>query len=159
VNDEYEIRQSSEVKQLLCDLSLIGEYVKEINNMAIYLRNSKNIAEGSVKASAKAKEVEERTDKCISTQKKAQFLFNSVNKALVDVENDPEVSEQEKRSFKNLQLSLQKQYSESIDRFQTEQLAIRRLKQESTIREAELLSDKPLSDKDKEAILHNPMVL
>jgi hypothetical protein len=69
-----------------------------------------------------------------------------------------EISEAEKRIFRNLQGSLYKQFQDTLGDFQIEQNEIKMIKEEKTIRDAELYMDRKLNQNEREEVLHNPNV-
>ena len=76
-----------------------------------------------------------------------------------EAETMSEISEAEKRIFKNLQGSLYKQFQDLLGDFQIEQSEIKLIKEEKTIRNAEIIMERKLDANERDKVLHNPKMV
>jgi syntaxin 1B/2/3 len=71
----------------------------------------------------------------------------------------PDISEAEKRIFKNLQGSIYNQFQDLLGDFQIEQSEIKLIKEEKTVRNAEIIMERKLDASERDKVLHNPKMV
>jgi hypothetical protein len=76
-----------------------------------------------------------------------------------ECDSHPEISDAEKKIFKNLQGCLYKQFQENLGDFQIEQFEIKQIKEEKTVRNAEIIMERKLDAGERDKVLHNPNVI
>lgn len=76
-----------------------------------------------------------------------------------ECESHSEISDAEKKIFKNLQGSLYRQFQDHLVEFQIEQHEIKQIKEETTVRNAEIIMERKLDVNERDTVLHNPKVI
>lgn len=103
-------------------------------------------------------DIETCITECIKLQEYTKFIVEKNSKIVKEIENNPDILEQERRIISNLNGALMQNFSEAVLNFQQLQSEIKNMKQEMTVRNAEILVSRKLNEEEKRNVLENPQV-
>jgi hypothetical protein len=106
-------------------------------------------------------------DDCVITHKKAQMIFDELQKFIKNINNNDKVRifilylilEQERRIVLNLYNSTIKNYQDCFYNFQQIQNDLKKQKQTTVVRSAEIMMNRQLDQSEIENIMNDPGVL
>ncbi len=161
ITDNQTNPENEELKGFMLGVAVAQGYVKNIYNNARKLEQLKSQLVNSIsdKEKESSNQIENIIDVTAVLQQKTKIIIDQNAKFAKDSENNTDLLEQEKRIISNLHGSLIKNFSDTVSDYQAVQSDIINVKQEKTLRNAELVIGRKLDENEKEKVISDPNVV
>jgi len=151
-----------DLKEFIAKSTLSQKYIRDINSLTMILVEVKDEYPKAVEDAQKRLNdtVNNSIEKFSLTQQKCKALINSIQETIkVNREEDPEIERPETRIMLNMSGCIIKDFSDSVEKFQTKQAEIKQVMQKSTVRDAEVLLGRKLTETETVDIINDPSVI